>query len=79
MGKQSTRSLAEVLRDEMVMSGRIAALLRDGEKTIPELAAALQAPVHEVTLWVMAMVRYGKAAASEISDADGYFRYRLTE
>ena len=79
MEKQGTRNLAEVLRDEMVMRERIAALLRDGEKTIPEIAAGLQAPAHEVTLWVMAMVRYGKVAASEKSDADGYFRYRLTE
>jgi hypothetical protein len=73
------RALAEVLRDEMIMRDRIAAALRDGPKTIPELAELLGAPTREVTLWVMAMRRYGKLEEMPKPKADDYFRYKLME
>lgn len=71
------RPLAEVLRDEMVMKDRILALLREGPKTIPELAEALGFPPREVTLWVMAMRRYGALEELPKPKADDYFRYGL--
>jgi hypothetical protein len=73
------RALAEVLRDEMIMRDRIAAVLRDGPKTIPELAELLGAPTREVTLWVMAMRRYGKLEEMPKPKIDDYFRYKLME
>lgn len=73
------RDLGEVLRDEMVMRPRIAAVLREGPKTIPEIAGALQRPGHEVTLWLMAMRRYGSVEELPKAKADDYFRYRLAE
>ncbi len=72
-----SRPLGEVLRDEMVMRSRIAAALRDGPKTIPEIAEVLAAPAHEVTLWVMAMRRYGALEDLPKAKADDYFRYKL--
>lgn len=71
------RPLGEVLRDEMVMRDRIAAVLRDGPKTIPEIGGALSAPTHEVTFWVMAMRRYGALEEAPKAKADDYFRYKL--
>jgi two-component system response regulator PilR (NtrC family) len=41
MEETTCRSLGEVLRDEMVMRDRIAAVLREGPKTIPEIAEAI--------------------------------------
>ncbi len=72
-----SRSLGEVLRDEMVMRDRIGDALRDGPKTIPEIAEALSAPTQEVTLWVMAMRRYGALEDLPKAKADDYFRYKL--
>ncbi len=71
------RDLGEVLRDEMVMKDRIASLLREEPKTIPEIAEALSCPVREVTLWVMAMRRYGSLEELPKPKAEDYFRYRL--
>lgn len=79
MASTTMRPLGEVLRDEMVVRDRIAAILRDGPKTIPELADALGAPAPEVTLWVMAMRRYGALEALPKPKADDYFRYGLKE
>lgn len=75
MTDASARPLADVLRDEMVMRDRILAQLRQGPKTIPELAEALGFPSREVTLWVMAMRRYGALEELPKPKADDYFRY----
>jgi DNA-binding IclR family transcriptional regulator len=66
-----------MLRDEMVMRDRIAALLRPGPLTIPEIAARLGRPASEVVCWVMAMRRYGMVEEEGKPDADGYFSYAL--
>jgi hypothetical protein len=75
----SPRQRAEMLRDEIVMRDRIAALLRGGPLTIPALAEALGYPSPEVVCWVMAMRRYGMVEEEGKADADGYFAYALTE
>jgi hypothetical protein len=77
MGEGDRRDIGEVLRDEMIMKDRIASVLREGPKTIPEIAEALACPVREVTFWVMAMRRYGSLEELPKSKADDYFRYKL--
>ncbi len=77
MEKKEIRNPAEVLRDEMIMRDRIIGLLREGPKTIPDLAAAMGHPPHEVTKWVMAMRRYGTIAEMPKGRADDYYTYTL--
>lgn len=72
------RDLKEILRDEFVQRDRIAAALQGGPKTLPELATALDAPVHEVTLWVMGMRRYGRIHEVPKGREEDYYRYELT-
>jgi hypothetical protein len=78
-GKTMLRNLGEVLRDEMVERDRVTAVLRDGPKTLPEIARALGAPSYEVTKWVMAMRRYGRVRDLPKTRADDYYRYELVE
>ena len=78
MTTPAPRPLAEVLRDEMVARDRIARVLRDEARTIPEIAAALGAPTWEVTHWVMAMRRYGAVEELPKPKVDDYHRYKLT-
>ena len=77
MESATLRGFADVMRDEMVMRPRIAAVLREGPKTIPEIAEALSAPARDVTLWVMALRRYGALEELPKPKADDYYRYRL--
>jgi hypothetical protein len=70
------RDTSEVMRDEMVMKGRIVSLLREEPRTIPEIADALGCPAREVTLWVMALRRYGALEELPKPKADDYYRYR---
>jgi hypothetical protein len=73
------RDVAEVVRDEMVVRHRIADLVQDGPKTIPELAEALGCPSREVVFWVMAMWRYGMLEPAGNAGEDGHYRYRSRE
>ena len=79
MGREGQRDLLEVMRDEMVMKDRIAALLREGPRTIPEIAEALGCPPREVTLWVMALRRYGALEELPKRKAEDYYRYKLAK
>jgi hypothetical protein len=73
------RSVREIVRDEQVMRRRILAVLADGPLTVPEIAAAVAKPTHEVMFWVMGLRKYGwLGEIKEVTD-EGYFRYQVVE
>ena len=72
------RDVREIVREEPVMRGRILDVLRDGPRTIPEIASAIDAPTHEVVFWMMGMRRYGWVAEIKGATVDGYFQYEPT-
>jgi predicted Rossmann fold nucleotide-binding protein DprA/Smf involved in DNA uptake len=73
------RPMLDIAQDEMVMRDRIADLLEQGPKTIPELAESLGYSTREVTVWLFGMRRYGLIEEIGRADVDGYFQYELTE
>ena len=73
--KGEARDLREIIREEMLMADRIIDVLRDGPKTVPEIARAVGYTSREVTIWVMGLRRYGRLTETEEVD-DGYYRYR---
>ncbi len=77
MSTSALRDKREIFRDELAMRDRIAALLADGPKTVPDLARALGCPAHEVMAWVAAMRRYGRVEERGKADGEGYFAYGL--
>jgi hypothetical protein len=78
-GRTNLRNLSEVTRDALFEQDRVAAVLRTGPKTLPEIAESLSAPPVEVTQWVMAMRRYGRVRDLPKDRADDYYRYALVE
>ena len=72
-----SREVREVVREEPVMRGRILEALREGPRTVPEIAAAIGSPTHEVVFWVMGMRKYGYLAEVRGATDEGYFRYRV--
>ncbi len=74
----ASREVREIVRDEPVMRGRILDVLTAGPATVPEIAAAIGCPTHEVVFWVMGMRRYGWLTEVKGSADDGYFRYEAT-
>ncbi len=80
-GRMSTasRDVREVVREEMVMRAAILEALKEGPRTVPEIAEAIGCPTHEVVFWVMGMRRYGWLSEVKGSAGDGYFRYQAQE
>ena len=72
------RDVREVVREEPAMRARILAALDEGPMTIPEIAGAIDAPVHEVVVWIMGLRRYGWLAEIKGATVDGYFQYERT-
>jgi hypothetical protein len=72
------REIREIVRDEPAMRRRILELLTDEPRTVPEIAAAIGSPSHEVVFWVMAMRRYGWLREVKGVTDEGYFRYEPT-
>jgi hypothetical protein len=57
----------------------ILAALAGGALTIPQIAAAVGKPTHEVVVWVMGLRKYGWIAEIKEVDDDGYFSYQVAE
>jgi predicted Rossmann fold nucleotide-binding protein DprA/Smf involved in DNA uptake len=73
------RDVREVVRDEQVMRRRILAVLAGGPMTVPEIAAAVERPTHEVMFWVMGLRKYGWIAEIKEVNDDGYYQYQMVE
>jgi hypothetical protein len=73
------RDVREVVRDEQVMRRQILAVLAGGPLTVPEIAAAVERPTHEVMFWVMGLRKYGWLVEDKEVNDDGYFLYEVVE
>ena len=73
------RDIREIIRDEMVMRSKILKILKDGPKTVPEVAKALREPTEEVMFWMMGMRKYGYIEETQDITDEGFYRYELTE
>ena len=71
------RELIERSRQQRVIHKHMTEALRDGPKTVPELASQLDLPTHEALQYVMGMKKYGTVVEAE--QVDGYFKYQLID
>ena len=70
------RDLREVIREEMLMRDKIVDILKNGPRTVPEIAQVLGYPTYEVMFWVMGMRKYGYVSETgEVTD-EGYHKYK---
>ena len=51
--------------------------LKDEPKTIPQIAAAINMPLHETTYYLMAMQKFGDIMVDSLDDMDEYYFYKL--
>ena len=69
------RDIREIVREELLMKDVILDAVKDGPRTIPEIAEAIGRPSHEVLIWVMGLRRYGHLSETEEMTDEGYYRY----
>ena len=51
--------------------------LKEGDKTVPQLAEELNIPKDEAMYQLMSLLKYGFVETSEIDDLDEYFSYKI--
>jgi DNA-binding IclR family transcriptional regulator len=61
------------------MRGRILEALDSGPLTVPEIAAAIGRPSHEVMFWVMGMRKYGYVTEVKEPTDEGFYQYQALE
>jgi len=70
------RDIREIIRDEPLMRRTLLGLLRDGARSVPDLAAAAGCPESEVMTWLMSMRKYGYVTEEKHAAGEDYYRYR---
>lgn len=78
-GTDNPRDPREVIREEHLMRRRILAVLKDGPRTIPEIAQTLGCPTHEVVTWVMGMRKYGQLSEIKEPTDEGFYLYQAVQ
>ena len=53
--------------------------LKEGDKTIPQLAETLKMPADEVVFQLMSLLKYGFVETGDMDDMDKYFYYKLKQ
>lgn len=53
--------------------------LKEGEKTIPDLAQELDKPADKIMYYLMSLLKYGLVETGEIDDMDEYFLYKIKD
>ncbi|MEF3280597.1 MAG: MarR family transcriptional regulator [Elusimicrobiota bacterium] len=72
-----SKTLLEYNRENISKQNKIIKVLKDGEKTIPEIASLTGLSSKEVLFHVTGLVKYGKV--SVITAKTGYMKYKLVE
>jgi predicted transcriptional regulator len=67
----------ERLKEQKAVRRQICQALRDGPRTVPEIAGASDLPTHEVLWHVTAMKKYD--AVVETGQCGEYYQYALSE
>lgn len=75
--KETVERTQALLKDQKDIRRQLSKILQDGPKTIPEIAATIDLPTHEVLWHVTAMKKYDLVA--EAGMAGEYFLYQLVE
>jgi len=75
--KQTIQAATARMKEQQKAIKAIKAELQQGERTVPELAAATGLPPDSVLWYIMALKKYGEIL--EGPEAGSYYRYRLSQ
>ena len=71
------KEVTEQLKYFTKMKKQLLTALKEGSKTVPQLATELNLPKKEVMFQLMSLLKYGFVETGEIDDMDEYFSYKI--
>lgn len=75
------RKVSERVRNNIKAFNKLKKLiinsLKEGQKTIPELAEKIDFDIDVITYHLMTLIKYGFIEAGEIDEDDEYYYYKL--
>ena len=71
------KEVTEQLKYFTKMKKQLLTALKEGDKTVPQLAAELNLTKDEVMFQLMSLLKYGYVETGEIDDMDEYFYYKI--
>lgn len=71
------KKVTEQLKYFTKMKKQLLNALKEGDKTVPQLADELHLPQDEVMFQLMSLLKYGFVETGEIDDMDEYFYYKI--
>jgi len=71
------KEVSEHLKQFTRIKKSILNALKEGDKTVAQLAEALDMPKDEVVFQLMSLLKYGFVETGEIDDMDEYFLYKI--
>ena len=71
------KEAAEKLKRFTKVKKNILNLLKEGEKTVPQLSEKLGLPEDEVMFQLMSLLKYGFVETGDLDDMDEYFYYKI--
>lgn len=75
--KESVERAQALLKEQQAIRKKICQALRDGPKTVPEVAVAAELPAHQVLWHIMAMKKYDRV--EEAGVCGEYYLYRMLQ
>ncbi len=71
------KEVSEKLKQFTKIKKSILNLLKEGDKTVPQLSEKLNMPKDEVMFQLMSLLKYGFVETGELDDMDEYFYYKI--
>ena len=71
------KEVTEKLKYFIKIKKQLLNALKEGDKTVPQLAEELNLPKDEVMFQLMSLLKYGFVETGEIDDLDEYFNYKI--
>ncbi len=70
-------TVKENLKSFNNMKKLLLSALKEEEMTVPQLAAKVNLPTHEVMYYLMSLLKFGLVETGELDDNDEYFSYKI--
>jgi predicted Rossmann fold nucleotide-binding protein DprA/Smf involved in DNA uptake len=76
---EQVKQAQELLKEQQAVRKKLQGALRNGPRSVPQLAEATAIPAHQVLWYVATMKKYGLVEEAGLDDDEEYYLYSLSK